>query len=189
MGRAVDARAARSVQSTALETISAAGPQKWNNGNCAELGVELVAQARRVGVDVGELATVGRIHRTRRHRPVRARIHVVPPEQVGAGERRIASARGSPTPSRPRTRRFDCRHNQTSERSRKYQPLATMPWSRGSVPVNSVDCTVVVTAGVTVSIVRNPPRDASRAKLGACGPIRAGVRPATSSTSVACMSR
>src|SRR6476619_5413241 len=45
---------------------------------------------------------------------------------------------------------FDWRHSHTSARSRKYQPLATMPCSRGSVPVTNVDCTVVVTAGVTV---------------------------------------
>ena len=28
--------------------------------------------------------------------------------------------------------RFDCRHSSTSDRSRKYQPLPTMPCSRGA---------------------------------------------------------
>src|ERR687888_135136 len=51
----------------------------------------------------------------------------------------------------PATRRLDCRQSQTSERSRKYQPLATQPCSRGSVPVVKADCTAHVTAGRMVS--------------------------------------
>src|SRR6478672_7330080 len=62
-----------------------------------------------------------------------------------ASRRRAASQIFSPP-----TRRLDWRHSQISDKSRKYQPLPTMPCSRGSTPVTKVDCTVVVTAGVTV---------------------------------------
>src|SRR3954451_14472830 len=57
----------------------------------------------------------------------------------------------------PSTRRFDWRHSQISERSRKYQPLPTIPCSRGSVPVTKVDCAVVVTAHLTVRKLRSAP--------------------------------
>src|SRR3989442_880445 len=63
--------------------------------------------------------------------------------QVKPGRRRRAA---SHTFS-PATRRFDCRQSHTSASSRKYQPLPTMPCSRGSVPVSIVDCAVHVTAG------------------------------------------
>src|SRR5687767_13282267 len=55
------------------------------------------------------------------------------------------------------TRRFDCRQNKTSERSRKYQPFATMPCSRGNTPVSMDTCAEQVTAGSTgVSSAKNP---------------------------------
>ena len=38
---------------------------------------------------VGDFASVRRVHRPRRHRVVRRRVHVVPPADVGAGEARI----------------------------------------------------------------------------------------------------
>ena len=43
--------------------------------------------------------------------------------QVKAGSRRFAASHTFSPP----TSRFDWRHSQTSDRSRKYQPLATMP--------------------------------------------------------------
>src|SRR5690349_881083 len=101
--------------------------------------------------------------------------------QVNAGSRR----RPLSQTFSPATSRFDCRHSQTSDKSRKYPPLATMPCSRGKVPVRNDDCTVVVTAGVTVSSGRMPPRAASRCRFGACGPSRAGVSPTTLRTRVA----
>jgi hypothetical protein len=58
-----------------------------------------------------------------------------------------------------------------------------MPCSRGSAPVTKVECTVVVTAGVTVVSGRIPPRAASAFKFGACAS-NDGVRPTTSRTSV-----
>ena len=92
-------------------------------GEHAELGAELVAQLRGMGVVVGDLAAVGGIHRARRRAPVRRGVHVVPPEHLGAGEVRVRALPASQIFSPP-TRRFDWRHSQTSERSRKYQPLA-----------------------------------------------------------------
>src|SRR5438046_9057904 len=63
--------------------------------------------------------------------------------QVKPGRRRRAA---SHTFS-PATRRFDCRQSHTSASSRKYQPLPTMPCSRGSVPVSIVDGAVHLNAG------------------------------------------
>jgi len=54
-------------------------------------GLQLVAQFRRIGIDIGKLAPVGGIHRPRRGRDVGRGIHVVPPEHLGAGERRVAA--------------------------------------------------------------------------------------------------
>ena len=72
--------------------------------------------------------------------------------QVNAGSRRFAASQTFSPP----TRWLDWRQSQISDRSRKYQPLPTMPCSRGSAPVTKVDCTVVVTAGVTVVSGRMP---------------------------------
>ena len=66
------------------------GPQNWNSGKGPELLRELVPQSRRLGVAVGELAPVGLVDRARRRADLEAAGHVVPPEQVGAGEGRIA---------------------------------------------------------------------------------------------------
>ena len=46
--------------------------------------------------DVGQLATVGEVHRPRSHGGVGRRVHVEPPEEVGAGERGVKLARGVP---------------------------------------------------------------------------------------------
>jgi hypothetical protein len=61
-----------------------------------ELRVELRVKSRGMRVVVRDLAPVGRVHRPRRRAPVRARVHVVPPEHLGAGERRVARFRGIP---------------------------------------------------------------------------------------------
>src|SRR3954471_18543599 len=99
--------------------------------------------------------------------------------QVNDGSRlRAASHSFSPS-----TSRLDWRHSQISESSRKYHPLPTMPCSRGSVPVTKVDCTVVVTAGVTVRRLRTVPCFASAPRCGAWTS-SAGVMPTTFSTSV-----
>jgi hypothetical protein len=63
-------------------------------------------------------------------------------------------------------RRFDWRQSQTSMRSRKSQPFATTPWSRGVSPVMKVAWTLQVTAGVTVASGRTAPAAASRARFG-----------------------
>ena len=62
----------------------------------AELCLQLVAQAPGRGIDVRNLPAVGGIHRPRRGAEVRGRIHVVPPEQVRARERRIDRSRVLP---------------------------------------------------------------------------------------------
>ena len=100
--------------------------------------------------------------------------------QVTRGSRRRAV---SQTFS-PETRRLDCRQNQTSDRSRKYQPFPTMPWPDGGKPVRKVLWTVEVTAGVTVRRGRTAPLRASAFKLGVSGPKRAGVSPTTLMTAV-----
>src|SRR6516165_8296942 len=97
--------------------------------------------------------------------------------QVKAGSRFLAA---SHTFS-PETSAFDCRHSHTSARSRKYQPLATMPCSLGIVPVKNVDCTEHVTAGVMDRSARHPPCSARRRKLGASARCSL-VSPTTSST-------
>ena len=70
------------------------------------------------------------------------------PRQVGTegmlfaagNDHEIAGQRGSRRRAvsqtfSPATSWFDCRQNITCARSRKYQPLPTMPWSRGRRPV------------------------------------------------------
>src|SRR5947207_7416583 len=100
--------------------------------------------------------------------------------QVKAGSRRRAASQIF----WPATSRWDWRQSHTSERSRKYQPLATQPWSRGRRPVVNVDCTEHVTAGRIVRSGRIAPRRASAARLGVASPRRSGVSPTTLRTSV-----
>ena len=69
----------------------------------------------------------------------------------------------------PATSWFDCRQNITSARSRKYQPLPTIPCSRGSRPVRIVDCAEQVTAGSTVPSGRRTPLGEAR-EMGRVGP-------------------
>src|SRR5690349_9881954 len=72
--------------------------------------------------------------------------------------------------------------------SRKYQPLPTMPCSRGKTPVRNVDCTEHVTAGSTVSIGRCAPSFASAQRFGDdSGERRSVVSPTTLMTTVLCM--
>ena len=61
-----------------------------------ELRLQLIPQRSGRGVDVRYLPAVGRVHRPRRDGVVRRRIHVEPPEQVRARERRIGRAGGVP---------------------------------------------------------------------------------------------
>src|SRR5882672_12063676 len=91
--------------------------------------------------------------------------------QVKPGRRRRAA---SHTFS-PATRRFDCRQSQISERSRKYQPLPTMPCWRGRVPVTIVDWLEQVTAGSTLASGIMKPAFASAARAGVSAPTWAGV--------------
>src|SRR3989454_8907350 len=95
--------------------------------------------------------------------------------QVKPGRRRRAA---SHTFS-PATRRFDCRQSHTSASSRKYQPLPTMPCSRGSVPVSIVDCAVHVTAGSTPPNGGEKPPPARAASAGGAAAAPAGVSPPT----------
>ncbi len=73
-------------------------PPESEQRELSELTLQFVAKLRRVGVDIRQLAPVGRVHRTRRDRIVGRRIHVVPPEELGAGERRIEPLRRVPQP-------------------------------------------------------------------------------------------
>ena len=82
----------------------------------------------------------------------------------------------------PLIRWFDWRQSQTSERSRKYQPFATMPCSRGIVPVSIVACAVHVTAGSTGVMGAMKPSLASACRCGVSSPIREGVKPTMSRT-------
>src|SRR5882672_8782986 len=68
--------------------------------------------------------------------------------------------------------------------SRKYQPLPTMPWSRGSVPVRNVACAEHVTAGVIARNGALAPSAASALRCGVSAPIRARVKPTTLRTAV-----
>jgi hypothetical protein len=101
---------------------------------------------------------------------------------VKLGSRRLAS---SQTLS-PATSWFDCRHSQTCDKSRKYQPLPTMPCSRGNLPVTNVDCTEQVTAGKIVRSGRAAYASRNARKAGVCSPIEAGVSPTTFKTKVFC---
>ena len=71
-------------------------PPEAKQWKLAEFSLQFVAQSGRVGMDIGQLAPIGRIHRSRRDRKIGARVHVVPPEQLGTGERRIARTSGVP---------------------------------------------------------------------------------------------
>ena len=161
-----------------------ARPPELEQRERAEQPVELVAQLRRLGVVVGDLAAVGGIHRPRRGAHVRRAVHVVPPEHVGAGEGRIAAPAGLPdllarrpagstaATARPRPDR------ESTSRWRRRRGRAA------AAPVSSVDWTVQVTAGSTVPSGRMPPRAASAARCGVCAPTSRGVSPTTSRTSV-----
>ncbi len=76
--------------------MSAVGPPEAEQRELPDVALQFVAKFRRVRVDVGQLAAVGRIHRAWRDRDIGRRVHVVPPEELGAGERRVAPFRGIP---------------------------------------------------------------------------------------------
>ncbi len=71
-------------------------PPEFKQRKRPERRLQLVAQRWRRRVDVGDLSAVGRIHRPRRHGVLRRGVHVEPPEQVRARERRIGGARRLP---------------------------------------------------------------------------------------------
>src|SRR3990172_2951986 len=52
--------------------------------------IEFVPHLRRNGVTVGKLYPVGAVHGPRRCRPVNISCHVIPPERICAGKRRVA---------------------------------------------------------------------------------------------------
>jgi hypothetical protein len=87
----------------------------------------------------------------------------------------------------PATSLFDWRHNETSARSRKYQPFATAPWPAGIRPVTRVDCTEQVTAGTTVASGRLAPVAPSFLRFGVNPPTREGVKPTARITRVGFM--
>ena len=64
---------------------SSRAPEGWK-GELSEIRLELIAHFHGLGVDVEDLAAIGRIERTRSDRKVRRGMHVVPPEELGAGE-------------------------------------------------------------------------------------------------------
>ena len=133
-----------------------------------ELRLQLVAQIGRRGVDVGQLPAVGRIHRPRRDGVVRGRVHVVPPEQVGAGERRDRSRARASQIFGACTSLFDCFQNRISASSRAYQPLPTMP------------CVGGVAAGEVVGLRRAGDRGERRSnprERGAARPNAPGSAP------------
>src|SRR2546425_1109650 len=82
----------------------------------------------------------------------------------------------------PATRRFDCRQSQISARSRKYQPLPSMPCCRGSAPVSMLACALQVRAGNTAPSGIMKPSRASAASAGVSDPTWADVSPTTSTT-------
>ena len=88
-------------QSTASRRSKPAVPRSRTAETCPSSGLQLVAQGSRNAVDVRQLASVGQIHRPRRDADVRRRIHVEPPEHVGAGEGRILARARSPRSSAP----------------------------------------------------------------------------------------
>ena len=104
------------------------------------------------------------------------------------------TSRGSPTAAPARARRAASqsfspwtsalcwRQKKTSPRSRKYQPLPTIPWPEGGRPVRKVDCTEQVTAGSTVPSSAWNPSPASAESRGMWRR-SFGVSPTTSRTS------
>jgi len=85
-------------------------------------------------VNAGELAAVGGVRGTRSDGPIRTRVHVVPPEELCAGEAGETAARRFPDFPR-RDEAVGLSPEPDLRRSRKYQPLPTMPCWRGRVPV------------------------------------------------------
>ena len=61
-------------------------PPEPEQRELAQLGLQPVAQVTGLRVAVGDLAPVGRVHRPRRHRHVRRRVHREPPAEVRAGD-------------------------------------------------------------------------------------------------------
>ena len=62
----------------------------------AEFVLKFIAQRGGTRVDIWNLAAISLVHRARRNRILRARVHVEPPEHVEAGDGAIALPRGFP---------------------------------------------------------------------------------------------
>ena len=104
----------------------------------AELAQRASSRSPAGGVDVRQLARRPVHHRSRR-RHVHAGVHVVPPEQLGAGEGGVAALRRPPRFFRRRPGGSDCPPQPDFDRSPRYQPLATIPMVPGNRPVSKVD--------------------------------------------------
>ena len=173
-------------QST-VSTRSTPGAPEIEQRKRAEPGLQFVAQRSREGVDVGQLASIGRIHRPRRDADVRRGIHVEPPEHVRAREGRIAGARDVP----------DFRREHQAVRLTPEAHLAVLAhvpsrcrrcrgWRDGRRS-DSPDCAVQVTAGNAASTGTETASRAHRAIDGAPRAIRSPVRPTTLRTTVFCI--
>ena len=71
-------------------------PPEGREGKISEIGLQLFSHIHGRGIDVKNLTAVGRVYWTGRDREIRARIHIEPPEQLGAGELRIPVAKDFP---------------------------------------------------------------------------------------------
>ena len=88
LGRPGDPASGR-IRSTLRRLHAGSGPPEGCERKVAQGLLQGRAQIVGPSVDIEELASIGRVHRPGRHRPVRARVHVVPPEHLRAGETRV----------------------------------------------------------------------------------------------------
>src|SRR5207302_3740951 len=86
----------RGVGDPARRGEAGAGTPEVEEREWTQRTLELVLQVVGLRVDAGNLAAVGGIRGARSDGPVRARVHVVPPEQLGAGEAGETAARRLP---------------------------------------------------------------------------------------------
>src|SRR5882672_12572052 len=71
-------------------------PPKLKEWELAQFLLQLVAKFGRIRIDIRNLSPIGWIHGPRGDRPVCAGVHVVPPEQIGAGELWVLLLRAIP---------------------------------------------------------------------------------------------
>ena len=65
-------------------------------GEGAKVFLDALPHAHRLGVHVEDLTSISRVKRARSDREVRAGVHVIPPEELGAGELRVDAAQAFP---------------------------------------------------------------------------------------------